>query len=202
MVSLQPYGYLIAWWALFGITHSVFAATWWKRRVQSLLGNYYPYYRLSYSLFAFGLLAFIILFELRIPAVWLWYPTLAGQLIAGIPAIGGILIMAYCIRKYFYYLSGIDVLVPAKRSQGGLETGGLHRYVRHPLYFGTLLTVWSCWFIWPELAYGITCAMITLYTIIGTVWEERKLRQEYGTVYKAYQQRVPMLWPLRLINYK
>ncbi|WP_276481186.1 NnrU family protein [Paraflavitalea pollutisoli] len=197
MLPLPPYGFLVILWALFGITHSLFAALWWKRRMQTLLGRHYPYYRLSYSLFSLALLIVIIVYELGLPANWLWQPSLGAQMVAAIPAITGLLIMGYCIRRYFFYLSGIDVLLPARPSVGGLETGGLHRFVRHPLYFGTLLTVWSCWFIWPRLAYGISCVMITVYTVIGTVWEERKLVKEFGAAYVAYQQRVPMLLPVR-----
>lgn len=169
--------------------------------MQTLLGRYYPYYRLSYSLFSLGLLVIIIVYEGSLPVSWLWKPSLVAQLIAAIPAITGLLIMAYCIRRYFFYLSGIDVLLPARQRSGGLETGGLHRFVRHPLYFGTLLTVWSCWLIWPGMAYGISCVMITLYTVIGTVWEERKLVKEFGAAYSRYQQEVPMLLPVKRLSF-
>lgn len=200
LITMQPYLYLIAWWMLFGITHSLFAASWWKRRMQAVLGRRFAYYRLSYSLFSFVLLGWIVWYELQLPAVWLWRPALYWQWIAALGAAAGLLIMLYCIRRYFFNLSGIDVLLPARQRRQELETGGLHRYVRHPLYFGTLLTVWSCWLIWPELAYGISCVMVTLYTCIGTVWEERKLRQEFGVVYEAYRQRVPMLLPIKWLS--
>ncbi|MDF2189984.1 NnrU family protein [Paraflavitalea sp. CAU 1676] len=194
---MLAYIYLIALWLLFGSTHSLFAAGWWKRRVQQISGRFFPFYRLSYSLFSFFILLVIVWYEWQLPTVWLWRPGIVWQLIAGVAALGGLAIMLICIWRYFFYLSGIDVLFPRREESMGLTTDGLNRYVRHPLYAGTLLTVWSCWLIWPELGYLISCCMITLYTFIGTVWEERKLRAEFGEAYRAYQQKVPMLMPFK-----
>lgn len=195
---MASYLYLVALWLFFGLTHSLLATEWWKRWMASLLGRYFRYYRLGYSFFAFGLLAFIIFYELRLPPRWLWQPPLYLQAVLSLPALAGLLIMGACIRRYFFYLSGIDVLFRHTTSSIGLVTNGLHRYVRHPLYFGTLLTLWSFFFLFPELGYLITCILATLYTWIGALWEEQKLRREFGDAYVAYQRRVPMLIPFRL----
>jgi protein-S-isoprenylcysteine O-methyltransferase Ste14 len=196
---MASYWYLIALWVFFGLTHSLLAAEWWKRWVASQSGVYFRYYRLVYSFIALFLLIAIILYELHLPVTWLWRTPLAFQIIAGIAALAGLLIMGICIRRYFFYLSGIDVLFPPRQATMGLATGGLNRYVRHPLYFGTLLTLWSFFVLFPAVHYLITCCMITLYTWIGTICEEKKLRKEFGDAYADYQRRVPMLfpWPLK-----
>ncbi|WP_315816554.1 isoprenylcysteine carboxylmethyltransferase family protein [Paraflavitalea speifideaquila] len=183
---------------IFGLTHSLLAAEWWKLWVAQRTGVYFPYYRLLYSLIVFFQLIIIIVYELQLPALWLWRMPLVVQLVAGIAALAGLLIMGICIRRYFYYLSGIDVLLPPKPITLGLSTSGLHRYVRHPLYSGTLLAVWSFFLLFPELGYLISCSLITLYTCIGVLWEEQRLRKEFGEVYLAYQQKVPMLIPFKL----
>lgn len=103
--------------------------------------------------------------------------------------------MLVCMWQYFFYLSGIDVFFPRLSITAKLETKGLHRYVRHPLYFGTLLMLWSVFFLFPSWPNFITCTMITLYTWIGTVLEEQKLQKEFGELYVRYQQQVPMLIP-------
>ena len=36
---------------------------------------------------------------------------------------------------------------------------------------------------------------LTLYIVVGAVFEERKLVREFGDVYVEYQRRVPMLVP-------
>jgi len=66
-----------------------------------------------------------------------------------------------------------------------LELGGLHRYIRHPLYLGTLLVVWSLFLFFPSLSNVLACFMITAYTLAGIRLEERKLLQEFGEDYAA-----------------
>jgi protein-S-isoprenylcysteine O-methyltransferase Ste14 len=36
---------------------------------------------------------------------------------------------------------------------------------------------------------------LSLYLVIGALFEERKLLQEFGEDYAAYQDRTPMLFP-------
>ncbi|AXY75229.1 isoprenylcysteine carboxylmethyltransferase family protein [Paraflavitalea soli] len=195
---MTAYLYLTGLWGLFGLTHSLLAATWWKDWVARSMGVFFRYYRLLYSLFALLLLVTIVIYELQIRSYWLWHMPLGLQLLAGIPALAGLVIMGICIRRYFFYLSGIDVLYPRRKTTAQLVTSGLNRYVRHPLYFGTLLALWSFFLVFPELGYLITCLSITVYTWIGTLWEEKKLQQEFGAAYRAYQQSVPMLIPFRM----
>lgn len=194
---MASYLYLAGLWIFFGLTHSLLAASWWKRWVEHRLGAYFKYYRLLYSFFALLLLMAIVIYELQLPATWLWRVPLVIQIAGIILALAGLTIMGICMRRYFFYLSGIDVLFPQKQATMGLATGGLNRYVRHPLYFGTLLALWSFFLLFPDLHYLITCSMITLYTWIGTLWEEKKLRQEFGEEYVGYQKKVPMLIPFR-----
>jgi protein-S-isoprenylcysteine O-methyltransferase Ste14 len=194
---MRPYLYLVALWMLFGLLHSLLAADWWKQWVQRKMGGWFPYYRLFYSLLALLLLIVIVLYHWQIPYLLLWHTPLWLQVISLLLFAAGLAIMAVCTRKYFFYLSGIAVLFPQKESSTKLETGGMHRYVRHPLYFGTLLTLWALLPLLPLLSYLVTCVMVTLYTCIGVVMEERKLRKEFGREYVEYQNRVPM-WGIRI----
>lgn len=194
--NMMPYLYLILLWLLFGLSHSLLATDWWKQWVQRKTGIYFRYYRLLYSFTAFLLLVVIIVYHWQIPVVWLWtvpvWLLLAGSLLLLV----GILIMSVSIRKYFFDLSGIAVLFPQKKSSISLETGGMHRFVRHPLYFGTLLSTWAFLLVLPMMSYLVSCVMMTLYTCVGVVFEERKLRRTFGEEYRRYQERVPMLIPL------
>ena len=82
-----------------------------------------------------------------------------------------------------------------KKKEAHLDTTGIHQFVRHPLYLGTLLFVWA-WFLFSPLVTNlITCIMISLYIWIGMYFEEKKLVQEFGAEYISYQQRVPMIIP-------
>ena len=189
------YGELIAYWVVFGLTHSLLAAERVKAVVSSFMGAHSRYYRLYYSIFSFLLLGWIIWFQYSHPDRSLFRMPVYVSVAAAILLLPAMIIMSICIRKYFYHLSGIDVLFPGRQSSGKLETGGLNRFVRHPLYSGTLLLVWCLFLLFPTGGNLISAGMITLYTIIGTLFEEKKLRRTFGEAYILYQQQVPMLIP-------
>jgi protein-S-isoprenylcysteine O-methyltransferase Ste14 len=108
--------------------------------------------------------------------------------------LAGFGIMTICIIKYFYELSGLQA-IQHSQAKNTLQQSGLHKYVRHPLYFGTLLFVWSLFFVFPSLSNLIAAIIITLYTLLGIRLEEKKLMLAYGDTYTAYIKRVPMLIP-------
>ena len=116
------------------------------------------------------------------------------EIMAGILVIVGVAIMLVCIRKYFFYLSGLDTLLE-KSAPAVLQLDGLHQYVRHPLYFGTLLFAWAVFLGYPYMNNLVSCICITLYTWIGMWFEEKKLLLEYGDAYSDYRERVPALLP-------
>ncbi len=75
-----------------------------------------------------------------------------------------------------------------------LVTRGIHRYVRHPLYSAMFLMFWGRAF---DEAALMTALWGTLYLVIGTIFEERKLLQIYGEDYARYSAAVPRYVPLR-----
>lgn len=154
----------------------------------------YKFYRLVYSVFAALSLGFVVWYHFHITGVLLWNMSLAETATAAITGSAGLIIMGICIKKYFIDLSGIDVLLKRKPAQG-LQVGGLHKFVRHPLYSGTLLFVWSV-FLWqPLLSNLISCICITAYTLTGIYFEEKKLVQQFGEAYKKFAAKTAMLIP-------
>ena len=73
---------------------------------------------------------------------------------------------------------------------------GPYRWVRHPLYFFTLVLFWTQ----PELTASrlLFNALWTSWVLVGTILEERDLVAIFGQPYRDYQRRVPMLVPYRL----
>jgi methanethiol S-methyltransferase len=185
---------LVLLWALFGILHSVLAAGWWKQKMQRWLGTNFKYYHFAYSVFAAVTLVGILVFQYTMHSALLYESPVWVKVLLCLPVLAGILIMGIVIRKYFFALSGISVFYK-QQPPPVLEQGGLHRFVRHPLYFGTLLFIWSLFFIFPYLNNLLVCIVITLYTVWGARLEEKKLVDQFGEKYVSYKQKVPMIIP-------
>lgn len=76
---------------------------------------------------------------------------------------------------------------------GQLQTKGLYKFMRHPIYTFTITFFWFS----PSMSQNSAAFYfaIALYSIIGAFYEERKLVKMYGEAYEAYQAKTPMLIP-------
>lgn len=182
--------WLVAASLLWGLVHSILASV----RVKSLLQGWFGgWYRLAYNIFsAFSLLPVVVLLWLlpdaplyRIPAPWV-YITLALQ---GV----GLLVPVFGVMQ-----TGAWEFLGLKPASGpaSLLTGGVYRFVRHPLYFGGLVFIW----LFPAMTVNLLAlfAAFTVYIVVGAYFEEKKLLDEHGQAYADYQKRVPMLIPWKL----
>jgi methanethiol S-methyltransferase len=185
---------LCAAWMLFALIHHVTASEAFKDTCQRKLGDYFKYYRLFYCLTAFVTLAAVLILQFAIISPVLQFP---GWMVVAlsVPAgATGIALMHTCLYKYFYRLSGIAVLA-GEKDAFKLETTGVHKHVRHPLYLGTLLFIWSLFLIFPLWSNLVACASITSYVLLGINSEEKKLVRTFGEDYKRYQRTTPKLIP-------
>ncbi len=89
-----------------------------------------------------------------------------------------------------------DYLKGSHRPEIPFTIRGPYRWVRHPLYLFSLLSIWSC----PDLTLDrlMFNVLWTFWIVIGTMLEERDLVSSFGDSYRDYQQTVPMLIPYRL----
>jgi protein-S-isoprenylcysteine O-methyltransferase Ste14 len=75
-----------------------------------------------------------------------------------------------------------------------LQQRGMYQLVRHPLYLFSIMVQWPLPIMTETwLAFNIGA---TLYFLIGSRLEERRLLGIFGEEYRAYQRRVPWLLPL------
>jgi methanethiol S-methyltransferase len=75
-----------------------------------------------------------------------------------------------------------------------MRIAGPFRWSRHPLNFWPLPILW----LHPRMTTNLLAfnAAATIYLVIGSVHEEARLRNAYGTDYIAYQQsEVPFYLP-------
>ena len=110
-----------------------------------------------------------------------------GQMIAVILIVIGLL------QTDPWGFAGVRQLVSGTEKSGKFQSRGLYQYVRHPLYSGGLLFIW----LTPIMTTTTLAFVIisSLYLYIGSFFEERRLVREFGDTYRAYQERVPRLFP-------
>jgi protein-S-isoprenylcysteine O-methyltransferase Ste14 len=198
-MNINQHIWLAVCWIIFAVFHSVLAADKIKGIMQTIMRQNFKFYRLGYSIVAAIMVIYILVLNFSIDTVLLWRPSVIEKIVSIVTGIMGLYVMGICIRKYFFDLSGINVFFK-KVSPDRLETKGLHKYVRHPLYAATLLFAWSFFFWQPLFSNLISCVSILLYTLIGIHFEERRLIKTFGHDYKEYSAKVPMIIPGLMVD--
>jgi protein-S-isoprenylcysteine O-methyltransferase Ste14 len=75
---------------------------------------------------------------------------------------------------------------------GEIKRNGLLGIVRHPMYLSLIVYLWCQTYRLVDI---VVNTVLTIYVIVGTILEEKKLVLEFGDTYVKYQQEVPMLIP-------
>jgi protein-S-isoprenylcysteine O-methyltransferase Ste14 len=74
-----------------------------------------------------------------------------------------------------------------------LVTSGLYRLTRHPLYTFSFVLLWlNPLMTWNVLALNIG---LSAYMLIGSIFEERKLVEQFGPAYVEYRKNTPRIIP-------
>lgn len=186
--------FLMLFWLLFALFHSIFASEKWKKIAEIRMKANFKYYRVLYSFISSIILVVIVVFHFKINTLLLWKAGIFEVIIAIATLIVSACIMLYFAKQFFFYLSGADVFLKTEKTET-LIRSSFYKYVRHPLYTATLVFVWSIFFIQPLLSNLISCICITVYTLIGIHFEEKKLVKAFGESYIQYRAKTPMLIP-------
>jgi len=195
--DLQSHLLLALAWIGYYLIHSLLAANKVKHLIHQYIGKLYTYYRIFYNAVA----------VLGLVALWIYQTNISKIILfdsSTVKVSGGILILIGLIWsreafKNYDFKEFMGVTTPKGQNQNqhgqSLQTQGLNRYVRHPLYFGILvcLTGYVLWYqtLDSMIVYGVS----TTYLWIGSIWEEQKLQQCYGESYQTYRKRVKRLIP-------
>ena len=203
---MVPFLIIFAAWA---VVHSVTAAVGLKRIFRGRFGEkaYAGWYRLLYNLFSvLTFLPVYFLIPVLLPQTIIWQWTRPSAFIALFIQISAIIGLIYSlwvtdiwdfigIRQVIWYFRGAEenTRIP------NFTVNGPYAFVRHPLYFFSLLILW----LNPVMTVGSLVFYLgaTLYFWIGSYYEEKKLAAHFGPAYRDYQQRVPRLIPLPIRRY-
>ncbi len=167
-----------------------------KRWVALRWPGFMPYYRLAYNLLALVLLIPPLTLVAHWHGVWLWIWTGVGFWLTEGLALLAIVGFVYSLRYYdsqeFLGLRQWRDNRNHGREQEPLVISPLHRFVRHPWYSLGLVLLWTQ----PmDAALLLSAVWISLYLLVGMVWEEGRLIEAHGDRYRRYRRAVPAILP-------
>lgn len=179
---------------IYGLIHSLMASTSFKQLVANNFGSAAnKYYRLFYSISSTILLLPVLTLPALIPDQTLYtIPTPYLYLTSALQVLCIVLLTYSVMQTGALQFIGIRQAIGLEDNDK-LNTSGLYRYVRHPLYTFGLLFIWLSPVMTQNMA--LLYASLTLYTIIGAIFEERKLEEKFGAAYQSYKAKTPFIIP-------
>lgn len=172
-------------WSVYYLIHSTLASTAVKK-----IFNTPSIYRLSYSIIS-SLLLIPIVRYISNNRTFLFEMELSMQVPGLFLTVSGMVLVLFS----FQYFSGLVFLGVKSSTNGPLIEKGLHRYMRHPIYSGTIFTILGVWLMAPTSELLATLTITLAYLPIGIYFEERKLIAEFGEDYQRYKKRIPAILP-------
>ena len=123
----------------------------------------------------------------QIPVPWLFL-TSALQMLA---LVG--IFLSFRHIDIFAFIGLRQLVNPSAERESNLVIKGMYHFVRHPLYFFSMVIFWL-FPIMTDVGLAFVIAS-TLYFLLGTIPEEKKLLEIYGEPYRRYQEEVPRIIP-------
>lgn len=186
-------------WAAYCALHSFLISITVTTFLSRMMKQYYAFYRLLYVAVSFVLLVPLIRYTsgMEGPETIVTPPLLS--ILRTVLTWGALGTFAWAFLFDYDPLSffgirqiqrfGKSIAGPAS---AGIKKNGLLGIIRHPMYFTLLVYLWCQTFTVSDVVVNI---VLSVYIVIGTYLEERKLVLEFGDAYIQYQKEVPMLVP-------
>ncbi len=201
---VMEYFILALLWFLWCVLHSWMISSKTTQYLKLHLGSGFRFYRLFYNivslltffavmyygssiqtnvLFKWGVIFNILRFFLLLTAGFVFY---SGAKHYSMPQFIGI----QQIRS--------GKVQAALSNEGSLNRSGILSIVRHPWYLGAFILIWSGYGEF-YISTAVTNVILSVYLILGSVLEERKLLKEFKEEYRKYQEEVSMIFPFKYI---
>ncbi len=197
---MPKYIILVILWTSYCFLHSFLISPPVTRFAGKVAGEKFRFYRCAYNVSAILTLIPVLIYtnSEREQPFFSWQGSLLA--VKYILVVTGILFFYLGARRYdMQSFLGLRQIREGTRHglinrSGQLDKGGILGIVRHPFYTGSFPLIWSGDLDNTRLIVNIT---LTLYLVIGTLLEERKLVSEFGDQYRNYRKEVSMLFPLK-----
>ena len=179
---------------LWGTAHSLLSSIGIKNLFQRVFGNgFMRLYRFFYNVFAVISIVPILYLMVKLPDQNLYQVSTPYDYIMRVgQGLSIFFLFVAVMQTDFLSFTGLRQLFQEEQ-MGKLVTSGLYNYVRHPLYTFSLSILWFS----PNVSINsfIVYLALTIYVLIGIIFEERKLLREFGKSYADYRAVTPMLIP-------
>lgn len=191
-------------WIGYCALHSWFISIGFTNFMTHILKDYYAFYRIFYILISLVLLIPLINFTAHFDTTIIitYVPPLS--IVRYVLIAGSLLLFFWAFFLDYDSLSffGIRQMLNFRKENktnpsDEIKRNGLLGLMRHPMYLALIIYLWCQTFRAVDIVVNI---ILTIYVIIGTKLEERKLVLEFGETYVKYQQEVPMLIPFTRMN--
>ena len=193
---------LVILWIAWCFIHSGMISITVTGYMKTKLGKFYKFYRIIFNSVALITLVPLILysqhFKGNILFQWKGYLSFVQIILF---AVSMILFIAGASKYDILEFSGIRQIITGRSysalsEKGEIATSGILGVTRHPWYLGAVIFIWVAY---KEMYVStlIVNTLLTLYLIVGTLLEERKIILEFGKDYRNYMARVSMLFPFK-----
>ena len=186
-------------WAAYCFLHSFLISTRFTNLLTRLLKKYYAFYRLFYVLISLVLLIWLINYTSQFDNTIIITYSPPLSVIRIVLMYGALLMFFWAFFFNYDSLSffGIRQILNIGKIKeinpsGEIKKNGLLGLMRHPMYLALIIYLWCQTFKVVDIVIN---TLLTIYVIIGTILEEKKLVLEFGDTYVEYQKEVPMLIP-------
>jgi protein-S-isoprenylcysteine O-methyltransferase Ste14 len=185
---------------LFGIQHSIMARDWFKKWWKMVIPKQFE--RVFFNLISSFVLAIIISqWQPMNIVVWDFRGSASSVFIHGLSILGLFIAVASVFALDAADFTGWKQVTEKDRvvekdqlyTPPILRTPLFYRIVRHPIYFGFIISFWAT--PWMTVGHLYFAILLSAYIFIGATLEERNLSKTFGLQYTIYQQEVAMLIP-------
>lgn len=200
----MKYLILCALWIVWCFLHSFLITTKTTTWLKNRLGDKFAFCRIFYNLFSAA----------TVLSLLYWQYTIQGHIVIKLSplllifkyaalSLSAIIIVGSFVTFDVLEFAGIRQIIKKRLMDEGRETKtethvikkhGFYGVVRHPIYFGGFI-FFTASMTHAPLAQFIGYFILSVYMLVGTFLEDRRLANELGEIYRSYQKEVPMLVP-------
>ena len=189
-------------WVAYGAIHSAMISETATGFLKRRLGGAFRFYRLFFNVVATVLLVAVVSYSMyfRRGLVVRWDgPWLVVRY--ALVAVGVLLFVTggrhYSLGQFIGTSQLRGTSTGGLATGGGIDSSGVLGVIRHPWYAGLVLLLWARDL---DTAGVVVSSVLTVYILVGTLLEERKLVHEFGDAYRSYQRRVSMFVPIKWLD--